>query len=111
MIVLALETSGLPSPVAMMLNSLNVPMDWNDGMAMANWATTGREVASLDALLSSTYGWSLLAKIGLVGATGALGARPVARQRPAVRGAGWEGSTWRRTRAPVQQPRSATAAS
>jgi FtsP/CotA-like multicopper oxidase with cupredoxin domain len=28
----------------MMLNSLNVPMDWNDGMAMANWVTTGREV-------------------------------------------------------------------
>ncbi len=43
-LVLALETSGLPSPVAMMLNSLNVPMDWNDGMAMANWVTTGREV-------------------------------------------------------------------
>ncbi len=43
-LVLALETSDLPSPVSMMLNSLNVPMDWNDGMAMANWVTTGREV-------------------------------------------------------------------
>jgi suppressor of ftsI len=43
-LVLALEASGLPSAVAMMLNSLNVPMDWNDGMAMANWVTTGREV-------------------------------------------------------------------
>ena len=43
-LVLALATRGLPSPVAMMLNSLNVPMDWNDGMAMANWVTTGREV-------------------------------------------------------------------
>ncbi|HKN68961.1 MAG TPA: multicopper oxidase family protein, partial [Gemmatimonadaceae bacterium] len=43
-IVLTLATRGLPSAVAMMLNSLNVPMDWNDGMAMANWVTTGREV-------------------------------------------------------------------
>ena len=43
-LVLALETNDLPSPVSMMLNSLNVPMDWNDGMAMANWVTTGREV-------------------------------------------------------------------
>ena len=43
-LVLTLATSGLPSPVAMMLNSLNVPMDWNDGMAMASWITTGREV-------------------------------------------------------------------
>jgi FtsP/CotA-like multicopper oxidase with cupredoxin domain len=43
-LVLALATRGLPAPVAMMLNSLNVPMDWNDGMAMANWVTTGREV-------------------------------------------------------------------
>ena len=43
-LILTLATSGLPSPVAMMLNSLNVPMDWNDGMAMANWVTTGREV-------------------------------------------------------------------
>ena len=43
-LVLALVTSDLPSPVSMMLNSLNVPMDWNDGMAMANSVTTGREV-------------------------------------------------------------------
>ena len=43
-LVLTLATIGLPSPVALMLNSLNVPMDWNDGMAMANWVTTGREV-------------------------------------------------------------------
>lgn len=43
-LVLALETRALPSPVSLMLNSLNVPMDWNDGMAMANWVTTGREV-------------------------------------------------------------------
>ena len=25
-------------------NALNVPMDWNDGMSMANWVSTGREV-------------------------------------------------------------------
>ena len=43
-IVLSLATQNLPSPIAMMLNSLNVPMDWNDGMSMANWVTTGREV-------------------------------------------------------------------
>ena len=38
------EDAGPAAPVAMMLNSLNVPMDWNDGMPMANWVTTGREV-------------------------------------------------------------------
>jgi suppressor of ftsI len=43
-LVLALQTTGLPTAVAMMLNSLNVPMDWNDGMGMVNWVTTGREV-------------------------------------------------------------------
>ena len=43
-LILTLETRDLPTPVAMMLNSLNVPMDWNDGMSMANWVTTGREV-------------------------------------------------------------------
>jgi FtsP/CotA-like multicopper oxidase with cupredoxin domain len=43
-LILTLETHDLPQPVAVMLNSLNVPMDWNDGMAMANWVTTGREV-------------------------------------------------------------------
>jgi FtsP/CotA-like multicopper oxidase with cupredoxin domain len=43
-LILSLETRGLPQPVAMMLNSLNVPMDWNDGMSMANWVTTGQEI-------------------------------------------------------------------
>ena len=43
-LVLDLETRELPQPVVMMLNALNVPMDWNDGMSMANWVTTGREV-------------------------------------------------------------------
>jgi copper transport protein len=35
--------------------------------------SAGRQVASLDALLSTTYGWSLLGKLALLGATGALG--------------------------------------
>jgi FtsP/CotA-like multicopper oxidase with cupredoxin domain len=43
-IVLDLHTRNLPQPVAMMLNALNVPMDWNDGMSMANWVTSGNEV-------------------------------------------------------------------
>ena len=43
-LVLELRANRLPGPVAMMLNGLNVPMDWNDGMAMANWVVTGREV-------------------------------------------------------------------
>src|SRR5437762_6157297 len=43
-LVLDLETRELPQPVVMMLNALNVPMDWNDGMSMANWVSTGREV-------------------------------------------------------------------
>ena len=43
-LILTLATRDLPQPVAMMLNSLNVPMDWNDGMSMANWVTTNREV-------------------------------------------------------------------
>ena len=42
-LILTLQTRDLPSPVSMMLNGLNVPMDWNDGMAMANWVSTGRE--------------------------------------------------------------------
>jgi FtsP/CotA-like multicopper oxidase with cupredoxin domain len=43
-LVLDLRVGNLPRPVAMMLNALNVPMDWNDGMGMANWVTTGREL-------------------------------------------------------------------
>ena len=43
-LTLDLRTRALPQPVAMMLNGLNVPMDWNDGMSMANWVSTGREV-------------------------------------------------------------------
>jgi copper transport protein len=50
--------------------------------------SAGREVVSLDALLSSTYGWSLLAKVGLVGATGVLGTLgflAVRRRQPSLR--------------------------
>src|SRR6185503_2840621 len=39
-LVLELRANRLPGPVVMMLNGLNVPMDWNDGMAMANWVVT-----------------------------------------------------------------------
>jgi suppressor of ftsI len=44
MLVLGLRVRDAPMPVALMLNGLNAPMDWNDGMAMANWVMTGREV-------------------------------------------------------------------
>jgi len=43
-LVLTLRTTNLPQPLAMMLNGLNVPMDWNDGMSMGNWISTAREV-------------------------------------------------------------------
>jgi copper transport protein len=49
--------------------------------------SAGREVESVDALLSSTYGWSLVAKLGLLGATGtfgALGFIAVRRRRPSL---------------------------
>jgi len=43
-LVLALRTRGLPAPVAAMLIGVNAPIEWNDGMPMANWVTTGEEV-------------------------------------------------------------------
>jgi FtsP/CotA-like multicopper oxidase with cupredoxin domain len=43
-LVLDMRANDLPRPVALMLNALNVPMDWNDGMGMANWVTTAGEV-------------------------------------------------------------------
>ena len=49
--------------------------------------SAGRQVASLDALLSTTYGWSLVVKIGLLVATGALGLlgfAAVRRLRPSL---------------------------
>ena len=50
--------------------------------------SAGRQVASVDALLSTTYGWSLVGKLALLGATGALGLlglRAVRRGRPSPR--------------------------
>jgi copper transport protein len=49
--------------------------------------SAGRQVESVDALLSSTYGWSLVVKIGLLGATGTfgvLGFLAVRRRRPSM---------------------------
>jgi len=44
-LVLTLRTRDLPLAVAGMLQGINAPVDWNDGMPMMNWVTTGREVA------------------------------------------------------------------
>ena len=43
-LTLSLRTRGLPAAVANMLIGINAPMEWNDGMPMANWVTTGGEV-------------------------------------------------------------------
>ena len=43
-LVLTMRTEGLPAAVSNMLIGINAPMDWNDGMAMMNWVSTGREV-------------------------------------------------------------------
>ncbi len=50
--------------------------------------SAGRQVASPDALLSTTYGWSLVGKLGLLAATGvlaALGLVALRRARPSLR--------------------------
>ena len=44
-LVLTLRTKDLPAPIASMLIGVNAPMEWNDGMPMANWLTTGNEVS------------------------------------------------------------------
>jgi copper transport protein len=49
--------------------------------------SAGRQVASLDSLLTTTYGWSLVAKVALLGATGGLGLlglMAVRRKRPSL---------------------------
>ena len=49
--------------------------------------SAGRQVASLDALLSTGYGWSLVAKLGLLAVTGILGLAglvAVRRRRPSA---------------------------
>jgi FtsP/CotA-like multicopper oxidase with cupredoxin domain len=43
-LVLTLRTKALPAPIANMLIGINAPVEWNDGMPMANWLTTGNEV-------------------------------------------------------------------
>jgi copper transport protein len=50
--------------------------------------SAGRQVASLDALLSTTYGWSLAGKLALLALTGAFGLGgflAVRRRRPSLR--------------------------
>lgn len=41
---LTLKTRNLPTSVSNMLVGVNAPVDWNDGMPMMNWVTTGKEV-------------------------------------------------------------------
>jgi FtsP/CotA-like multicopper oxidase with cupredoxin domain len=43
-LVLSLRTRDLPPAVQGMLLGLNSPVEWNDGMPMMNWATTGNEI-------------------------------------------------------------------
>ena len=50
--------------------------------------SAGRQVANLDALLTTTYGWSLVGKVALLGAAGGLGLLglvAVRRLRPSLR--------------------------
>ena len=43
-LTLTMRTRNLPGAVSGMLWGINAPVDWNDGMAMANWSTTSHEV-------------------------------------------------------------------
>ena len=43
-LVLTLRTRDLPDAVGNMLLGINAAVDWNDGMPMMNWVTTGREI-------------------------------------------------------------------
>ncbi|MGH7466666.1 MAG: multicopper oxidase family protein, partial [Longimicrobiales bacterium] len=43
-LVLSMQVRQLPAIVAAMATGFPVPVDWNDGMAMMNWATTGNNV-------------------------------------------------------------------
>jgi suppressor of ftsI len=43
-LVLTLRTRALPAPISNMLLGINAPVEWNDGMPMANWLTTGNEI-------------------------------------------------------------------
>jgi FtsP/CotA-like multicopper oxidase with cupredoxin domain len=44
-LVLTLRTQDLPASIANMLQGINAAVEWNDGMPMMNWLTTGKEVA------------------------------------------------------------------
>lgn len=43
-LTLTLRTQNLPASVSNMLTGINAPVDWNDGMPMMNWVTTGSEI-------------------------------------------------------------------
>jgi copper transport protein len=55
-------------------------------LAITGLYTAGRQVASVDALLATLYGWSLVAKLGLVGAVGGLGLLSAVALRRATAG-------------------------
>ena len=43
-LVLSMRVQNLPPAIAAMATGFPVPVDWNDGMGMMNWATSGREI-------------------------------------------------------------------
>jgi FtsP/CotA-like multicopper oxidase with cupredoxin domain len=43
-LILTLRTKDLPNAVSNMLLGINAAIEWNDGMQMMNWVTTGKEV-------------------------------------------------------------------
>ena len=43
-LILTLETKNLPAAISNMLLGINAPIEWNDGMPMMNWLTTGKEI-------------------------------------------------------------------
>lgn len=43
-LVVGIRTRNLPAAVQNMLTGINARVEWNDGMPMMNWATTGNEV-------------------------------------------------------------------
>jgi len=43
-LVLSMRAQNLPLPISPMLNAISIPVDWNDGMGMMNWALTSHEV-------------------------------------------------------------------
>ncbi|HEY9230013.1 MAG TPA: multicopper oxidase family protein, partial [Gemmatimonadaceae bacterium] len=44
-LALTLRTTNLRASIANMLIGVNAPLEWNDGMSMMNWLTTGQEVS------------------------------------------------------------------